>query len=149
MAKPKTFRPGRFLIMLGDGATPEQFRAPCGFSSKSFTWNRGLSEVNIPDCVDPDQPDWTGRDVQSMSCSLSGEGLLTVEALPTWLGVLNSIESVNVQVELTYPDVGVLLMSGAMQLESFEIGAQQGQRVSANVSMQSDGEMTSSWTPDT
>lgn len=147
MAKPKTFRPGRFIIMLGDGGSPEAFVAPCGFSSKSFKWTRALSEVNIPDCIDPDEPDWTARDVQSLSCSVSGEGLLTVEGLPIWLSVVNTIEAVSVKVEVTYPGVGVLLMSGAMQLSDFEIGAQQGERVSATVQMQSDGEMKTTWTP--
>ena len=147
MAKPTTARPGRFVISLGDGGDPETFTAPCGFTSKAFNWSRSLAEVSIPDCSDPDLPDWQSRDVESMSCSVSGEGVLAAEAIPTWLAVLNTVVSVNVQVEITYIDVGVLLMEGAMQLESLEIGAQQGQRVSINVSMQSDGEMISTWTP--
>lgn len=147
MTQPTTARPGRFIISLGDGGDPETFTAPCGFTSKSFTWSRSLSEVTIPDCDDPDAPYWQSRDVESLSCSVSGEGVLAAEAIPTWMAVLDTIEAVNVQIEITYTGVGVLLVSGAMQLESLEVGAQQGQRVSINVSMQSDGEMVTTWTP--
>lgn len=123
------------------------FTAPCGFTSKSINWSRSLAEVNIPDCDDPDQPDWVVRDVESLSLSITGEGVLAEEAVATWLAVLETIESVNAQAELTFTNGSVLLLSGAIQLESFEIGAQQGQRVSVNVSLQSDGEMTTTWTP--
>lgn len=147
MAQPTTARPGRFIIMLGDGGDPETFSAPCGFTSKSATWSRSLAEVSIPDCDAPDDPFWQSRDVESMSFSVSGEGVLAAEAVPTWLAVLGTINSVNVQVEITYTGAGVLLVTGALQLESLEVGAQQGQRVSINVSMQSDGIMTTTWTP--
>lgn len=146
MAAPVTARPGRFVISLGDGGTPEAFTAPCGFTSKSFTWSRNLAEVTIPDCDDPDAPFWQSRDVESLSCSVSGEGVLAAEAVPTWLAVLNSLDAVNVQIEITFTNGSILLIEGAMQMESLELGAQQGQRVSINVSMQSDGPMTQTWT---
>lgn len=146
MPAPVTARPGRFVISLGDGGTPEAFVAPCGFTSKSFTWSRNLAEVTIPDCDDPDAPFWQSRDVESLSCSVSGEGVLAAEAVPTWLAVLNSLDAVNVQIEITFTNGSILLIEGAMQMESLELGAQQGQRVSINVSMQSDGPMTQTWT---
>lgn len=146
MPAPVTARPGRFVISLGDGGTPEAFVAPCGFTSKSFTWSRNLAEVTIPDCDDPDAPFWQSRDVESLSCSVSGEGVLAAEAVPTWLDVLNSLDSVNVQIEITFTNGSILLIEGAMQMESLELGAQQGQRVSINVSMQSDGPMAQTWT---
>ena len=146
MPAPVTARPGRFVISLGDGGSPEAFVAPCGFTSKSFTWSRNLAEVTIPDCDDPDAPFWQSRDVESLSCSVSGEGVLAAEAVPTWLDVLNSLDSVNVQIEITFTNGSILLIEGAMQMESLELAAQQGQRVSINVSMQSDGPMTQTWT---
>lgn len=146
MPAPVTARPGRFVISLGDGGSPEAFVAPCGFTSKSFTWSRNLAEVTIPDCDDPDAPFWQSRDVESLSCSVSGEGVLAAEAVPTWLAVLNSLDAVNVQIEITFTNGSILLIEGAMQMESLELGAQQGQRVSINVSMQSDGPMTQTWT---
>lgn len=144
MAQPTTARPGAFIISLESADSPGVFVAPCGFTSKAFRWTRSLDEVTIPDCDDPDAPYWISRDVSNLSCSVSGEGVLAAEAIPTWMDVLDTIDSVNVQVEITYT-TGVLTVTGAMQLESLEVGAQQGQRVSINVSMQSDGEMTTTF----
>ena len=47
MALPTTARPGSFIIALGDGGDPEVFTAPCGFTSKAFSFARNLSEVQI------------------------------------------------------------------------------------------------------
>ncbi|HRP26019.1 phage tail tube protein [Thauera sp.] len=146
MAKPTTARPGSFIIALGDGGSPEVFTAPCGFTSKAFNFTRNLAEVNIPDCDDPDAPDWLGRDVVSLSASVSGSGVLAAESIETWLAAVNTTASVNVTVTVTYT-TGVLTMTGAMQIESFGVSAEQGQKVSVDVSMQSDGEMTVGWTP--
>lgn len=146
MAAPTVAKPGAFVISLGDGATPtEAFTAPCGFTSKSARWNRGLGEVSIPDCDDPDAPLWISRDVETQSFSVTGEGVLAAEAIPVWLDVLDTTDAVSVQVEITY-STGVLEVAGKMHLESFETGAQQGQKVSANVSLQSDGAMATTWT---
>lgn len=146
MAKPTTARPGSFIIALGDGGSPEVFTAPCGFTSKAFTFTRNLADVLIPDCNDPDAANWVGRDVVSLSAQVSGEGVLAAEAVPTWLAVVNSVEAVNVTLTVTY-STGVLTMTGAMQVETFGVAAEQGQKVNVNVSMQSDGEMVLGWVP--
>ena len=65
MAQPTVAKPGAFVISLGDGATPEVFTAPCGLTTKAARWNRGLGEVNIPDCDDPDAVIWIARDVET------------------------------------------------------------------------------------
>ena len=146
MAQPTTARPGSFIIALGDGGSPEVFTAPCGFTSKAFTFTRNLADVLIPDCNDPDAANWVGRDVVSLSAQVSGEGVLAAEAVPTWLAVVNSVEAVNVTLTVTY-STGVLTMTGAMQVETFGVAAEQGQKVNVNVSMQSDGEMVLGWVP--
>jgi hypothetical protein len=143
MAKPTTARPGAFIISLWNGSA---FTAPCGFTSKSFRWNRSLAEVNIPDCDDPDAAAWVGRDVESLSASVNGDGILAAEAIPTWMNVLNTIDAVQVQIEITYT-TGVLTVTGDMQLTTLEVGAQQGQKVNISVSMDSDGEMETEWNP--
>jgi len=55
MAKPKTIKSGMFRVLLGDGASPIVYSAPCGFTSKSMTITKELTDVNIPDCDDPDK----------------------------------------------------------------------------------------------
>ncbi|MEZ0212436.1 MAG: phage tail tube protein [Xanthobacteraceae bacterium] len=141
MTAPVTARYGKFRILLGDGNTPEVFAAPCGFTSKSLQLSKNLSEVSIPDCDDPDAPINIGRDVESLSASISGEGVLAAASIGKWLAAYQSTESINVKVEVEF-SVGIVTFSGAMHMSSLSLGAEQGGRVTISVEMQSDGALT-------
>ena len=130
MARPTTARFGKFRVMLGDGASPETFAAPCGFTSKSLVLSKNLSEVNIPDCDDPDAPSWVGRDVESLTASISGEGVMAAESAPVWHDAFESTESINVRVEIEYPTI-TFVYTGFMHISSLTLGAEQGGRVTA------------------
>lgn len=140
MAQATTTRFGKFRVMLGDGADPQVYSVPCGFTSKSLTLTKNLSEVNIPDCADPDAVPWIGRDAQSLSMSVSGEGVLAAESVETWLDAFEDVESVAVRVEIEFPAKTVAWV-GRMHLSSFNPSSEQGGRVNSSVEMQSDGEM--------
>ncbi len=143
MAQPSTVRPSKLRVLLGDGESPEAFTAPCGLTSKSLSLNKNLSDVSIPDCDDPDAPYWLARDVESLSMEISGEGLLAAEYEERWNAANFSTEPVNVRVELEFT-TGTRTFAGAFHITASYSG-QQGQRVSINVSMQSDGIISSSW----
>lgn len=143
MAKPVTIRFGKFLVMLGDGASPEQFAAPCGFTSKSLTLTKNLTEVNIPDCDDPDEVAWVGRDAASLSAAVTGDGVLASESVETWLDAFESVDSISVAIELEFPTKTVRWV-GKMHVSSFAPTSEQGGRVTAAVEMQSDGELVRS-----
>jgi len=140
MATPTTARFGKFRVLL-DLAGTGTYSAPCGFTSKSLSLNKSLSEVSIPDCDDPDLPIVIGRDVESISASVSGEGVLAANAVETWLTAYESTDSVAVKVEVEF-STGTVTWTGSMHVESLEIGAEQGGRVTLSVSMQSDGALT-------
>lgn len=142
MAKPITVKFGKFFVRLSDGATPPVFGAPCGFTSKSFTRNKTLNEVQVPDCDDPDAAAWSERDVQSMSATISGSGVLAKSAVPIWEAALESTDSIECEVELEYPDGDSDIYTGLFHLESFEITGALGERVQVSVTMQSDGEIS-------
>ncbi|MCB5411317.1 phage tail tube protein [Pseudogemmobacter faecipullorum] len=142
MAKPVTVRFGKFFVRLSDGATPPVFAAPCGFTSKSFTRSKTLGEVNVPDCDDPDAAAWVERDVQSMTASIGGDGVLAKAAVPVWEAALAGSDSIECEVELEYPDGATDIYTGFFHLESFEITGALGERVNVSVSMQSDGVIT-------
>lgn len=140
MAAPITARFGKFRVLLGSGSGPIVYAAPCGFTSKSFNLSKSLSEVSLPDCDEPDAPITIGRDVESITASISGEGVLAATAVVTWLDAYESTESIPVKVEIEF-STGTVTWTGMMHLESLELGAEQGGRVTISVSMQSDGEL--------
>lgn len=141
MAAPVTARFGKFRVLLGSGVDPIVYAAPCGFTSKSLSLNKSLSETLIPDCDNPDLPIEVGRDVESISASVSGDGVLAANAVVTWLEAYESVDSVPVKVEVEF-STGTVTWTGYMHVESLEIGAEQGGRVTISVSMQSDGALT-------
>ncbi len=141
MAVATTIKGGsKVRVLIGNDASPIVYAAPCGFTSKSITFNKGLEEVVVPDCSDPDKVDWVGRDTVSLSISVSGEGVLAAESAVTWFDAWESLESVPVKIEYEFPTT-TYTYTGRMHVESLEQGAPNGRRVTQNVSMQSDGEM--------
>jgi hypothetical protein len=141
MAKPKTVRFGKFLIKLATIAAPTVYVAPCGFTSKSLVLSKNLEEVNIPDCDNPDDPAWIGRDVSSLSATVSGDGILAEESVEVWLDAFNTVEPIPVQIELLLTGTASVTWTGLMHLSNLTVGAEQGGRVTISVEMQSDGEM--------
>jgi len=146
VAQPVTIKGGKVFVLLGNDADPIVYAAPCGFTSRTLTLTKGLEEVQIPDCDDPDKVDWVGRDATSLSMSVSGEGMMAESSIETWLDAWESVDSVPVKVEIVFP-AKTITWTGFMQVESVDATAPNGQRVTANISMQSDGEMVRTVTP--
>ncbi len=148
MAQATTIKGGKIRVLLGNDANPIVYSNPCGFTQRSITLNKGLEEVQIPDCTDPDKVDWVGRDATSLSMGISGEGVLASESVDTWIEGFESIDSIPVKVEWEFP-AKTITWTGRMHIESMEVGANNGQRATNNVSLQSDGEMVRVTTPAT
>lgn len=146
MAPPVTARFGKFRVLLGDGADPIVYTAPCGFTSKSLTLTKELTDVNLPDCDDPDAVAWVGRDASSLSASVSGEGVMASQSVETWLDAFENVESIPVKIEVEFP-AKTITWTGLMHISTFTAGAEQGGRATANVEMQSDGELVRTVTP--
>lgn len=138
--KSITARPKKFFVRLSNGATPSVFVAPCGFTEKSFTRSKSFGESVVPNCPDDgDTIDWVERDVISMTSSISGQGVMAQQSTALWEAALANPESVLCEVEIEWPNGASEVYTGRYHLESLELGAPNGQRVTANVAMQSDG----------
>lgn len=140
MVDATTIKGGKVQVQLGAGTSPIVYTAPCGFTQRSVTLNKGLEEIQIPDCANPDAIDWIGRDAVSLSMAIGGEGVLAVESVEVWLDAFDSIESVPAKVIWEFP-AKTITWTGKMHVESLEVGAPNGRRVTNNVSLQSDGKM--------
>lgn len=148
MAKPTTVRFGKMLLKIATLAAPTVFIAPCGFTSKSLALSKNLEEVNIPDCDNPDDPAWVGRDVSSLSASVSGEGVLAEESLQAWIAAFNSTDPVPVEIELVLAGTASFVWTGLMHVSTVTISGEQGGRITISVEMQSDGELTGTFYAD-
>lgn len=147
MAQPTTAKFGKMQVFLGDETTPPTvYAAPCGLTTKGLSINKGLQEVNIPDCDDPDAPIWLGRDVQNLSITISGDGVAAAESVPDWNAAAISTESVPMKVEIEFT-TGTKSFVGDFIIDTLTFGAEQGGRVSLGFTAQSDGVITDLWTP--
>lgn len=146
MAQPETIKGGKVRVLLLDENSPNSYTAPCGFTSRSITLSKALNDFQIPDCDDPDAVDWLGRDAVSLSMTVSGEGVLAAESVETWLDAWEDVDAVGVKVEWEFTTKTVT-WTGLMHVESVEVVAQNAQRATLAVSMQSDGAMSKSVTP--
>jgi predicted secreted protein len=134
MAQASTHKFSEFLILVGDGESPEEFDDPCGLTSRGFQRTANMNDTNIPDCDDPDAPTWLGRDVISYQATLSGAGVVASESKALWEEWWQSGASRNIRIEL-----GDDAWEGAFKIAEFNITGERGQRVNMDISLVSDG----------
>lgn len=141
MAQPLTYKFSKFRVLLGNGATPEVFTAPCGFNARALNRSKNLTEIDIPDCPDEDAPSWVGRDVRSQTWSITGEGVLAQSAIDTWEAWMIATSSKNVRIELEGGS-GTKVYTGAGHLATFNLSGTRGERATVNIEIQGDGALT-------
>lgn len=139
MAKPVTLSASKLSIWLGDGASPEQFVAPCGLTTRGITFNAASNDSVIPDCDDPDLPAWIERNIASLEASVSGSGVLSVAAFPKWNDFMQGGVSINCRVVLDHAQLGYY--EGLFILSQFEVTGEQGNKINVSVKLDSDGEI--------
>lgn len=138
MAQPTVFAGTKLLLKVGNGATPEVFAEPCGLTTKSFDRTAATNTNLVPDCDNPEAPAWESTDVSSLSCSLSGSGLLARESFDTWNEWFESAEGRNMQIWL-----GSLgYFTGSFKLTGFKLSGQRGNKIQAEISAKADGVVT-------
>lgn len=147
MAQATTKRFGQAVIVqLSNGATPPVFAAPCGFTERALNLSKEVGESQVPDCDDPDKASWVERDVVSKSATISGSGVMAVEAFNTWEKAYDEDVSIACRVFTAgNAAAGGGHWAGKFHLTSFEMTATKGQRVEVSVTMESDGPVE--WVP--
>lgn len=143
MARPTTIKGSKFLIELGDGASPETFDAPCALTTKAINFTATTNDTNVPDCDDPDAATWTERVVAALSAGITGSGTLAMESLVTWRAWFLSGLEKNIRVHIVDDnnvDPGYFAMSAV--LTTFNLGANQGELATIEIGADSNGEVT-------
>lgn len=147
MAKPKTLPYSKFIISVGDGAAPtEAFTAPCGLTAKGFDITGQANDTLVPDCDTPDAPAWLERAMRSLSGKITGSGVLAVESFDIWRDWALSGLPRNCRVELIGDVTDPLgYFAGSFLLTAFALKANHGDKVTVDVTMDSDGQII--WVP--
>jgi predicted secreted protein len=133
-----------FKVLLGNGATPEVFVAPCGLTANGIAFTKDTNSTVTPDCTNPDAPGWVERDVVSNSAAISGSGVMAEESLSTWWDAYNDDAPIHARVQIDRPAPVGGYYSGSFHLTRFEEAGTRGNRVSVTIAMESDGAVT--WT---
>ncbi|MFQ6550503.1 phage tail tube protein [Aestuariibius sp. 2305UL40-4] len=76
---------GSFLILLGDGGSPETFGFPCGANARSVSLTTNTGEEALLDCDDPlGLPSAVYRWIESADTGVSISGRTAVQFFPQW-----------------------------------------------------------------
>ncbi|NNM75058.1 phage tail tube protein [Enterovirga aerilata] len=146
MAQATTRSFAGYKILLEDATSPATYVAPCGFTERSVRFTKEVNDVNVPSCDDEDAASWVERDIVSKSVTVSGNGVMSLEAEPRWLAVWQSDLPFNVRIEKSGNlAAGGGYWLGKFHLTSMEEGAVKGNRVTKSIEMVSTGAVV--WTP--
>lgn len=140
MAQPTVIVGTKLLILVGDGATPEVFGQPCGLTTRGFDLAASTNSTLIPDCDDPEAPAWEAKDVNALSATISGSGVMAIEAFPTWNDWFMNAQSKNIQIKLDDPALGY--WQGSFIMSAAKFSGVRGQKVNIDVTMVNDGAIT-------
>lgn len=143
MAAPTTLPAGDFIIQLETSEGSGVFTAPCGLTSKGFNQTASVQETIVPDCDDPDAAANVERAVDALSREISGSGVLAMASRSTWQTWYDSglKKKCRVLLDTTLANSGGY-WQGYFVLTQFNCGAERGQKVRVEVTMQSDGAIT-------
>lgn len=140
MAQPTVIAGTKLLILVGDGAGPEVFAAPCGLTTSGIDFSASTNTTILPDCLDPELPAWEAKDVNALSASISGSGVMAVESFAIWNDWFQDSVGKNVQIKLDHADLGHWV--GKFIITSLKYGGQRGQKVTVDVTLANDGAVT-------
>lgn len=138
MAQATTSSFSNFKILLGDGATPTEAFAPiCGLTSRGLQGASDVVTSEVPDCANEDAPSWQEKDVKSISMSLSGSGMWSVESHGILMEWFLSGAKKNVKVQYALADSGdPEFLTGPAVITKLDNAVEKGARVSADITLE-------------
>lgn len=138
MAAPTVISGTKLLILVGDAGSPEVFAEPCGLTTKTFDLAASTNTTVIPDCSNPDLPAWEAKTVNALSATITGAGVMAIEAHTVWEAWFMAAVAKNVQIKLNNA-TGLGYYSGSFLLTALKYNGTRGQKVTVDLSMVNDG----------
>lgn len=100
MAQPTVIAGTKLLVLVGDGASPEVFTAPCGLTTQTFSMTAATNSTVLPDCLDPELPAWEAKNIVSLAAQITGTGVMAVELFDLWNDWFIGAQVKNAQIKL-------------------------------------------------
>ena len=145
MAQPTVLPGTKLLILVGDGNSPEVFAQPCGLTTTGIDFKASTNTTLIPDCDDPEAPAWEAKDVNGLSATVTGTGVMAVESFDLWNDWFQSAESKNLQIKLDNASLGY--WAGEFILSDLKYSGTRGEKVTIDVTIDNTGAVP--WVPAT
>lgn len=141
MAGPSTFNGEELLVQISDGASPAVYSHRCIINTnRSFSRSAQTTQEVVPDCDDPAAPGWMTTEVDGLSATISGEGMVDVASLDffdDWFEA-GSSKSVKVKANVT----GGRTYTGSYKLTQFDISGARKSKATASITLVSTGSVT-------
>lgn len=144
MTQAVTVKGSKLLIKVGNGADPEVFSHNCSINAqRGMALSAETNDSNVPDCDDPDAIPWLEREKRSKSGTITGQGTLNASDQDLFFAWLVSDDTKNVKVVTDISGAtGGRVYAGAFHCTQFEITGAIGEKVQANITLVSSGEIT-------
>jgi predicted secreted protein len=143
MAQPTVIVGTKLLILVGDGASPEVFSQPCGLTTRGIEFKASTNTTLIPDCDDPEAPAWEAKDVNGLSATVTGSGVMAVESFDIWNDWFQAALAHNCQIKLD--DAALGYWQGQFILTDLKYNGQRGNKVLIDITLDNTGAVP--WVP--
>lgn len=109
-------------------------------TERGIAFSSSTSDSVVPDCSDPSLPGWVDREVDGLTASISGAGMLDVASIEQWFDWYSGGEpkSVKVKVDKT----GGSTWTGDFLLTEFSMTGTRKEKATASITLVSDGAVT-------
>lgn len=143
MAQVETFTGSKILIKIGDGADPEVFAHPCLINTtRSIQGSATTVDNAVPDCADPEAPAWVEREKDTISYTITGEGMMHASDIAVYAAWLKDPLSKNIQAVVADGDDAGHVFSGAFHLTELQMGGGRKEKATGSITLVSDGVVT-------
>lgn len=144
MAAVNYTRGVKLVLKVAQGGSPVTYAALCTINAeRGITFNAQTNDATVPDCADPDAIAFLAREKTSLSVDVTGGGMLDKSDVKRFFDWWKSEEAESCKVVLDDEDPNkVITFTGAYHLTQFEMSGNRGEKVQANITLASDGEVT-------
>jgi predicted secreted protein len=111
---------------------------PCLINTeRGIAFSSNTSDSVVPDCADPSAPGWVDREVDGLTASISGAGMLDVASVEDWYAWYISGEAKSVKVKID--KTGGSTFTGDFLLTEFAMTGNRKEKATASITLVSDG----------